>query len=711
VDQASLTDESLAVDKYRGDSVFCSTTITRGEAFGVVYATGDSTFVARATSLGSDASVLHEPSRFSHVVNSIVTTLAFLASSFLFMVWISSLYRSNPLLAILQFTLTIAIISIPLSLQAVVMTIVAVGSANLVRKKAVVRNLSAIESLACIDVLCFDKEGILTKQNLVFSDHFCFSGFNQEDLLLTACLTIKRRYQTMDSIEKGVLKTLNNCAHAKDLLFSYKVIKLFPFDLASETRTIIVESVKNERITCVRGTALSVLKIVEEDHVVPKDIRRVYTNKIEELTARGFNTQGVVRKRDDLPWEILGIIPFSYPLRVDSHRTFHKARSLGLDIKMLTKDSVGVARATCRWLGQETNVFDVNMLLKLAGADGYDLVEAADVLARIAPEHKPIVVDFLRERGYKVAITGGNPEDANVLKKADIGIAVHGACDAARWAADVVLLAPGFPAIADAIATSRQVFQRMHSYVLYRVALCLYLEIFFSLWIVILNQSLKPEVIIFIAVLTDIATLATAYDNVPISKGPAQWNLRRIFSMAFVLGVLLTISSWVALTTMFPYRDTKRSQHMTEVDGGIVQNFAVEDAVIFLQVTLLGSWSIFIVRVNGAFWTSFPSWKLSGAVFVTNIIATLFCLFGWFVGGQTSITTIVRVWVYAFGMFCLTGTVFYLAERIAMRLFRSKDAGLIVLRGSAREESGRSKQRSLEDFGRRFPHLLNLCFN
>jgi H+-transporting ATPase len=594
------------------------------------------------------------------------------------------------------------------------MTIVAVGSANLVRKKAVVQKLSAIEALASVDVLCFDKERILTKRKLALSDPFCFSGFNEEDLLLTACLTTMRQKQDMDGIEKAVLKALNDCAHAKALLSSYKIIKLFTFDPASKTKTIIVESARSERITCVKGPALSVLKTVEEDPAVPKDIRKIYTDKIDELTARGFNTLGVIRKRDDSPWEILGIIPFSHPLRVDSRHTFHEARSLGLDIKMLTRDSVGVARGTCRWLGQETNVFDINILVgrELTGAELNDFVEAADVLARITPEHKPIIIDILRERGHKVAITGGNPEDANFLTKADIGIAMHGACDAARWAADIVLLAPGFPTITDAIATSRQIFQRMYSYVLYRVALCLYLEMFFSLWIIILNQSLKPKLIVFIVVLTDIANLAIAYDNVPFSKEPAQWNLRKLFSMAFFLGVLLTISSWVALTTMFPYRDRERSQDLTGVDGGIVQNFGVQDAVIFLQVTLSGSWLIFIIRANGAFWANFPSWKLFGAVFVTNIIATLFCLFGWFVGDQTSITTVIRVWVYSFGVFCLTGTAYYLAERIAERLFHSKEgAGLIQLKESAREEPKGSKQRSLEDFGRYYLHLQDLCFN
>ena len=274
----------------------------------------------------------------------------------------------------------------------------------------------------------------------------------------------------------------------------------------------MVESPSGEKITCVKGAPLFVLKTVTEDHPVPEDIDAAYKNKVADFATRGFRSLGVARKRGEGQWEILGIMPCMDPPRHDTAKTINEAKTLGLSIKMLTGDAVGIARETSRQLGLGTNVYNAEKLGlsgggSMPGSEVYDFVEAADGFAEVFPQHKYNVVEILQQRGYLVAMTGDGVNDAPSLKKADTGIAVEGASDAARSAADIVFLAPGLSAIIDALKTSRQIFHRMYAYVVYRIALSLHLEIFLGLWIVILNQSLNLQLVVFIAIFADIVSV------------------------------------------------------------------------------------------------------------------------------------------------------------------------------------------------------------
>ncbi|KAK9386290.1 hypothetical protein V1515DRAFT_587446 [Lipomyces mesembrius] len=682
VDQSAITGESLAVDKHKGDNCYASSSVKRGEAFMVITSTGDSTFVGRAAALVNKAS--GGTGHFTEVLNGIGTILLVLVIATLMVVWIACFYRTDPIVTILRFTLGITVIGVPVGLPAVVTTTMAVGAAYLAEKQAIVQKLSAIESLAGVEILCSDKTGTLTKNKLSLSEPYTVAGVEPDDLMLTACLAASRKKKGLDAIDKAFLKSLKFYPRAKNTLSKYKVVEFHPFDPVSKKVTAVVESPSGERIICVKGAPLFVLKTVEEDHPLPEDVLNDYKNKVAEFATRGFRSLGVARRRGEGHWEILGIMPCMDPPRHDTAKTVHEAKGLGLSIKMLTGDAVGIARETSRQLGLGTNIYNAERLGlggggDMSGSEVYDFVEAADGFAEVFPQHKYNVVEILQQRGYLVAMTGDGVNDAPSLKRADTGIAVEGASDAARSAADIVFLAPGLSAIIDALKTSRQIFHRMYSYVVYRIALSLHLEIFLGLWIAILNTSLNIELIVFIAIFADIATLAIAYDNAPYSLKPVKWNLPRLWGMSVVLGIILAIGSWITLTSMFTHGAHGR---------GIIQNFGVVDEVLFLQISLTENWLIFITRANGPFWSSIPSWQLSGAVFIVDIIATLFCIFGWFVGGQTSIVAVVRVWIFSFGIFCILGGVYYLMQ--------DSVAFDRMMHGKSLKE--KPKQRNLEDF-------------
>lgn len=683
VDQSSITGESLAVDKRHDDLCFASSAVKRGEARAVVVGTGDNTFVGRAAALVSAASA--GSGHFTEVLNGIGTSLLVLVVMTLLVVWVASFYRSNSIVTILKFTLAITIIGVPVGLPAVVTTTMAVGAAYLAKKQAIVQKLSAIESLAGVEILCSDKTGTLTKNKLSLSEPYTVDGVDREELMLTACLAATRQKKGIDAIDKAFLKALRQYPHTKHMLPQHKVLEFHPFDPVSKKVTAVAMSPDGERTTCVKGAPLFVLKTVEDDHEIPEDVLSNYKAKVSDFASRGYRSLGVARKRDGCNWEILGIMPCSDPPRHDTAQTIKEAKALGLKVKMLTGDAVGIAKETSRQLCLGTNVYNAERLGvsgggTMPGSEVYDFVENADGFAEVFPQHKYDVVDILQKRGYLVAMTGDGVNDAPSLKKADTGIAVEGASDAARSAADVIFLAPGLSAIIDALKTSRQIFHRMYAYVVYRIALSLHLEIFLGLWMVILNETLNLQLVVFIAIFADIATLAIAYDNAPYSKTPVKWNLPKLWGMSIVLGVVLAIGTWITLTTMLAGGES----------GGIVQNFGKRDEVLFLEIALTENWLIFITRTSGPFWSSMPSWQLTGAILVVDLLATFFCLFGWFDHGNTSIVAVVRIWVFSFGVFCVMGGIYYLLDG-------SKGFDNVMHGRNPRDSA---KQRSLEDFGK-----------
>lgn len=297
----------------------------------------------------------------------------------------------------------------------------------------------------------------------------------------------------------------------------------------------------------------------------------------------------------------------------------------------------------------------------MPGHKFYDFVEAADGFAEVFPQHKYNVVDILQKRGYLVAMTGDGVNDAPSLKRADTGIAVEGASDAARSAADIVFLAPGLSAIIDAIKTSRQIFHRMYAYVVYRIALSLHMEIFLGLWIAILNDSLNIQLVVFIAIFADIATLAIAYDRAPYSRSPVKWNLPKMWGISIIMGCILAIGSWICLTTMIA-----GPRGFSGLRKGMIEGQGLDHSVLFLEIALTENWLIFITRAGGQpFWASRPSWQLVIAILLVDALATVFCIFGWFYAiGVTDVVaspaTICRIWVFSFGIFCAMAGVYYL---------------------------------------------------
>ncbi|KIJ61297.1 hypothetical protein HYDPIDRAFT_177061 [Hydnomerulius pinastri MD-312] len=657
IDQSSITGESLAVDKYIGDIAYYTCIVKRGKVFGVVTSIAKNSFVGRTAALVTGS---HDQGHFQIVLRGIGVVLLVMVIAFIFAVWIAGFFRgiaiaTPPENNLLVYALVFLIIGVPVGLPVVTTTTMAVGAAYLARRKAIVQKLTAIESLAGVDILCSDKTGTLTANKLSLNEPFVAPDVDPAWFITVAILASSHNVKSLDPIDKVTIIGLKDYPRAREMLREGWVTHKFtPFDPVSKRITAEVER-DGEKYICAKGAPNAILKLRNFD---PSTAAK-YRAKSQEFAQRGFRSLGVAVKKENEDWELLGLMSMSDPPRPDTASTIREAVDLGIHIKMLTGDAVAIAKETCKALSLGTNVFDSERLIGggMSGTEVNDFVEAADGFAEVFPEHKYQVVDILQKRGHLIAMTG-DVDDAPSLKKADCGIAVQGASDAARTAADVVFLDEGLSTIITSIKVARQIFHRMKAYIIYRIALCIHLEFYLMLSIIILNETIRVDLVVFLAIFADVATIAIAYDNAPHAKKPVDWQLPKVWIISTVMGLLLAAGTWIIRGTLFLEHGTER--------GGIVQNFGSVQEVLFLEVALTESWIIFITRLSqgpdsGDF--EWPSFQLLAAVFGVDVLATVFALFGWISGpaphgGWTDVVTVVRIWLFSFGVVLVIALVY-----------------------------------------------------
>jgi H+-transporting ATPase len=286
---------------------------------------------------------------------------------------------------------------------------------------------------------------------------------------------------------------------------------------------------------------------------------------------------------------------------------------MGVDVKMITGDHIAIAREVATLLNLGANVIRAKDFLDKGYSELTRIVEEANGFAEVFPEHKYVIVDALQKHGHIVAMTGDGVNDAPALKKADVGIAVQGATDAARASSDIVLANSGLSVIVDAIKESRKIFQKMQNYAVYRIAETIRVLFFIALSIIVFNfYPVTATMIILLALLNDIPILSIAYDNVVYSEKPEKWELERLLVVSTILGIVGLISSFV----LFFIANSMISDHE------VIRTF------MFLKLAVAGHLTIFVTRTRGPFWSIKPGSLLLGSAIGTKLIATLFAIFG-----------------------------------------------------------------------------------
>ncbi len=631
IDQAALTGESLPVEKKVGDAGYSGSIAKRGEMTAIVIGTGRNTFFGRTASLVASAGkgATHSQRAVAQIGDFLIALCLLLA---LVLVG-SELYRDivvaddwqwSDALDILRMVLVLLIASIPVAMPSVMTVTNALGALALSRRKAIVSRLESIEELAGVDILCSDKTGTLTKNQLTLHDPQLFEAEDADTLITGAALASEPG--SSDPIDSAIFAGVKD----RDVLAKYIRGPFTPFDPVSKRTCSEVTDADGRVQVFSKGAPQAISELCA---LSAEDAHRV-DGCVQDLASRGLRALAVAFSVDaGKHWAFLGILSLEDPPRDDSLETITRAREHGLRVKMITGDDVAIGREIASQVGIGTNilaagdVFNKHMDVDHLPQKTIDCVEKVDGFGRVFPEHKYAIVKALQGRGHQVAMTGDGVNDAPALKQADCGIAVSGATDAARAAADIILTRPGLSTVVDAIDEARKIFERIINYVLFRVAMTLDIMVVVVIATVFFGFSpLTPVMIVLIALLDDVPIMTIAYDNTLVPPKPVHWQMHQLllgasviglFTIAQTLGLVLIGLEWLSNDSWQSWIKLSREQLQT---------------VVFLQIVAGGHLLLFVVRARHAFFSRpWPALPLSAAILGTQILTVLMCGFGWLV--------------------------------------------------------------------------------
>jgi len=647
VDQSALTGESLPVEKKPAETVFSGSILKKGEIDAQVSATGKDTYFGKTAQLVESA---QSTSHFQKAVLKIGDYLIVIAVALVVLIIGVALFRGDQFSTTLQFALVLTVAAIPVAMPTVLSVTMAVGARILAKKQAIVSRLASIEEMAGMDVLCSDKTGTLTQNKLTLGEPFCIGEVKPEEVVLAAALA--SRTEAADVIDQAVLNGLRN----RSELSRWQVTHFQPFDPVHKRTEAHLKAADGRAFKVSKGAPQVIMALAS----VAGEARQQAEEAVNEFAARGFRSLGVARTDADERWQFLGVLPLSDPPREDSKTTIETARSMGIQVKMVTGDQVAIGREIAGQVGLGKDILDANLFGEASQPHGTpldDTIETADGFAQVFPEHKYRIVEALQRHGHIVGMTGDGVNDAPALKKADAGIAVSGATDAARAAADIVLMSPGLSVIIDAIKESRKAFRRMNSYAIYRITETIRVLLFMTLSILVFNfYPVTAVMIVMLALLNDGPILAIAYDNVRYASRPESWNMRLVLGTATILGITGVVASFGLFYL---------GERTFGLSHDVLQTF------IFLKLAVAGHLTIFITRTRGPFWSIRPSPALFWSAILTKVFATLAAVYGWFmvpIGWKWALL----IWGYALVWFLIN-------DRVKLWAYRILDPGQPVL--------------------------------
>jgi len=698
IGQSALTGESLPVNKKSGDIAYSNSIVKQGETKALVIATSTNTFFGKTVKLVAKAQK-HQKSHFQKMVINVGNFLIAITIAMVALIVFVGIERNENLWELLSFSLVLTVAAIPVALPTVLTVVMAVGALNLARKQAIVSRLSAIEEMAGMDILCSDKTGTLTQNRMSVSSPYLHKKTKMDELFLYAAVASKK--ENNDPIEKPIFEWIDK--HNVQIPY-YKTIKFIPFDPVIKRTESTVE-IEDKNIIATKGAPQVIIELC---NLSPKDKEKAYA-KVEEFANDGFRTLGVAYKyAENDKFNFLGLIPLYDPPREDSKEAISEAKQKGVKVKMVTGDNIAVARYIAKILGIGENIYSIKELksetheeyLELAKiissallksmklpkeeidqkvneivnlvkqeiegnlkrgvvkrheSEIIRIIEEASGFAEVFPEDKYFIVDELQKANHIVGMTGDGVNDAPALKKADVGIAVSGATDAARASCDIVLLSAGLKVIIDAIKEARITFERMKSYTVFRIAETVRIVIFMTLSIVIFKfYPLTSIMIIVLALLNDIPILAIAYDNTKIREKPVRWDIHELLVLSGWLGTAGVLSSFtIFYITMIYVQGHPNTVFFPTIPQWVNPNdktnfLAFVQSVFFAKMVIAGHGTIYNTRIDSWFFKKpYPSLILFLATFSTRIVGTIIAVYGLNLMTPIGWNWALFMWLYA----------------------------------------------------------------
>ena len=704
VDQSALTGESLPVRKKAGEELYANAIIKQGEMVAKVTATAKNTYFGKTVGLVAKAEH-EEVSHFQKMVIKVGNFLILVTLVMIAIIIYHGIKTNQPVVDLLIFALVLTISAIPVAMPAVLTVTMAIGAKVLAAKEAIVSRLAAIEEIAGMDILCSDKTGTITQNKMSLAEPYVIDKYKKNDLLFYAALASKEENQ--DPIEKPIFDYINKNS-LKEKLKNYKLKKFLPFDPVHKRTEGVYEGDSNCELIFTKGAPQVIIELSNEKEF---DKAKAYA-EVEQFASKGFRTLGVAyRKCEEDLYHFVGLIPLYDPPREDSKEAIAEAKAKGVTVKMITGDNIAVAKYIASLLGIGDKIEDIHSLkgesveeylylskvlskaitkalhpnasqseientvkqiiknvekelynmpipkgsVKKHESEIISIIENADGFAQVFPEDKYFIVDELQKANHIVGMTGDGVNDAPALKKADCGIAVSGATDAARAAADIVLMAPGLRVIVDAIKESRQIFERMKSYTIFRIAETIRVIIFMTLAIVIYDfYPITALMIIILALLNDIPIMTIAYDNTKLRESPVRWDMKEVFILASWLGLAGVISSftlfWILISLMHLPLDFVQS-------------------AFFAKLVIAGHGTIYNTRIDDWFWKKpWPSWTLFNATFFSRVAGTIIAVYGFGLMQPIGWEWAMWMWAYALAWFVFNDVV----KMAVLKYYRKK---------------------------------------
>ena len=477
--------------------------------------------------------------------------------------------------------LVLLIGGIPIAMPTVLSVTLAVGAQQLAKYKAIVTRITAIEELAGVTILCSDKTGTLTTNKLTIDRNTIqtYGPFSAEEVILLSAYA--SRTENQDAIDASVVQAIGDPARARA---GIKLLDFKPFNPVDKRTEITYREEatgKLKRVT--KGMTGMIIELCTRNKT--EEIEDKLEKDVEDYAMRGLRALAVAYEEldgDDFEaegngFELIGLLAIYDPPREDTKQTIDDALALGVRVKMVTGDQLAIAKETGRRLGLGDHMYPAKVLKdgpapggKHASLD--EMIMDADGFAGVFPEHKYEIVKRLQGLGHLCAMTGDGANDAPALSRANVGIAVEGATDAARGAADIVLTEPGLSTIVHAIRQSRVIFQRMRNYSIYACAVTIRIVVSFAILSFAYKYDFPPFMILIIALLNDGTIMTLSVDRVLPSMTPDSWDLAEIFSFAIAYGLYLTLSTCVVPSICF------------------FRHLPVTDPYFFFQISLVLRW-------------------------------------------------------------------------------------------------------------------------
>ncbi len=606
-DQSALTGESRDVEKAPGDVLASGSVVRRGEGNAVVILTGAQTYFGRTTEL---VQMARPKLHIEAVVSKVVRGLFVIVGALLGLVVVMSLVRGGPLIEMVPLLLVLLMSAVPVALPVMFTVSMAVGSAELAKRGVLVTRLSAAEDAATMDVLCVDKTGTITMNQLTVMGVIPLGEATESDVLFAGALASQEANQ--DPIDLAFLVA----ARGKPLLDAGPAVTMIsfqPFDPQSRRTEAVIER-DGRRLRVMKGALRAVAQACG---LQPPAIEALET-RVADSTLKGYRTLAVARGPETGPPGLLGLVTLSDPPRPDARPLIAALRELGVAVKMLTGDALVVASDIARGVGLP-NIRRVAEL-KAAGAqpgnEAVDLLAGADGFAEIYPEDKYIVVKHLQAAGHVTGMTGDGVNDAPALRQAEVGIAVSTATDVAKGAASVVLTEPGLTNIVALVEQGRTIYQRVLTWIINKISRTILKAAFVAVAFVATGKFVVSAFAMLLLVfMTDFAKISLATDRVRPSRKPETWNIREFISVSVVLGVAMVAEALLLLKI-----------------GWARFGLAASDRALytfsFLTLLYFAVFSIVSARERRWFWATMPSKVLLAALTADALVGTALTLVG-----------------------------------------------------------------------------------